>query len=479
MASELNGRFASGLRWLAAGRLSAQVVTWVGTIFVMRLLAPADYGLAALCAAVVSAVSMVADFGLGDGLIQAHSLQRDQLRSVFGMSVLFGLAGTVLVSSAAPLLGSFFRSPELVLLIQVSSLQLLLAPLTTVPDAFLKRDMDFRRASIVELVAGVSASAATVALAWHGAGVWSLVLGPMAGTVLRIVLLNLLAPQRLWPSFRFGPARALIGFGSKIAMSRIASYVLTQSDVLIAGRSLSKTALGEYSVAMHLAMLPLTKVMSIVNQVAYPAIAELNRTGQDTRPVLLSGFRLFAYCLTPLLWGGAAVAPWLIPLVLGPSWGSAVVPMQIICVALPLRMVTVLMSTAIQGLGRAGLALSNTLTGAALMPLFFLVGVQFGSVGLAAAWLVGLPVLIVLNLRRSRDVLRIGVREALGALVRPALCSAGMATVVVLTGKVLGDFAHTVQGLVLLVLVGSAVYAASLWLGDRGSVRALIALARP
>jgi O-antigen/teichoic acid export membrane protein len=479
MASLLNGRFASGLRWMAAGRLSAQLVSWVGTIFVMRLLTPADYGLAAICAAIVSAVSMVAEFGLGAGLVQARTLARDQVRSVFGASLLFSLVAVLLVVGAAPVLGWFFRAPEVVLLVQVSSLQLLLSPLATIPEAFLKREMAFRGASIIELVAGVAASAGTVALAWYGFGVWALVLGPLMGVFLRVLLLNVLAPQRLWPSFRFAPARGLIDFGFKVALSRIAGYVFAQSDVLIAARVLDKSALGVYSVAMHLAMLPVTKIMGIVNHVAYPAIAELSRNGHDVRPYLLRGLRLFAYALVPLLWGLAAVAPWLIPVVLGPSWVTAVLPLQIVCVALPLRLISVLMSTAIQGLGHAGIDLANTVTGMVLLPLCFLVGVQFGVVGLAGAWLVGLPVLIVLNLRRASAVLQIGVRETLQAIAPPALCSAAMAALVVVSGEVLGLAAATAPGVLALVLVGALAYACILWFGDRSSARELLALLRP
>ena len=475
--ADLQARFASGLRWMATGRLLAQLLSWVGTIFVMRMLAPADYGLAALCTAIIGAMAMVAELGLGAGLIQAPTLSREQVRSVFGASLLFGLAGAVLVVTLAPVLGWFFRAPEVVPLIQVSALQLLLGPLALIPEAALRREMAFRGASIIELAAGLLASAATVWLAWKGAGVWALIWGPLAGIVLRVLLFNLLAPQRLWPTLRMGPARGLIGFGFKLALSRITGYMLSQSDVLIAGRVLDKTALGEYSVAMHLAMLPVTKVMGIVNQVTYPAIAELNRSGVEVRPHLLVGLRLMSHALIPLLWGLGAIAPWLIPLLLGPAWTQAVLPMQIVCLALPLRVVSTLMATAVQGLGHAAVDLANTATGV-LLPLCFLIGVQFGAPGLAAAWLVGLPMLVGLNLHRSRSVLRLGIRATLRAMAPAGLCSASMAGVVIGGGKILGDTASTAPGMAALILLGTTSYAALFWWGDRKSAQALIALMR-
>lgn len=470
--------FASGLRWVAAGRLSAQLISWIGTIYVMRTLAPQDYGLAAICSSIVVIVTIIAEFGMGASVIQAKQLEDQQIRSVFGASLLFSFSCAALLALAAPLLSWFFRAPEAVNLIRASSLHLVLAPLCAIPEAMLRRNLRFRGISLIELVSAISASVATVAMAWLGVGVWALIAGPLVGAAVRVLVINLLAPQRLMPSLKLKPAAAMLDFGFKVALARLASTIFSQSDVLIAGRFLTKGALGEYSVAMTLAMLPLSKAMGILNQVTVPTIAQMNRESRSTLPVLLEGLRLFSYVLVPLLWGMAAVAPWLISTLIGPNWERAVLPMQIVCIALPLRLVGTLLSSVVQGMGHAGLELRNTITGAVLLPLCFLIGSPFGAVGLATSWLIGLPLLVAANLSRAKGVLGISVAAAVRAMSLPVLLSAVMGTCTLALGHLLaGPLALTNWAILgILIPTGACIYLGLLWALDRASARRLLTL---
>ena len=472
-------KFLLGLRWTAAGRFGSQLIAWTGTIFVMRTLAPQDYGLAAICTAVLSIISMAAEFGIGAGIVQAEKLGNAQMRSIFGASILFSFSGALIVIGLSPALAWYFKAPEATILIQVSAIQLLLAPLAALSDAHLRRELRFKGSSIIDFIVVLATTVGTVILAWRGSGVWALIIGPLFGAFTRVVLLNSLVPLRIWPSFDLRPARGLIGFGFKVALSRIASYVFGQSDVLIAGRVLSKASLGEYSVAMHLAMLPVSKAMGVINQVVYPVIAQLNREQTSMQPLLLNGMRLVGYVVIPVLWGLAALSPWLIPALLGPNWGNAVLPLQIVAVALPLRLLSVLLSSVVQGMGHAGLDLRNSITGVILLPCCFIVGVQFGAPGLALSWLIGLPLLVALNLYRSQAVLGIGIADALRALAKPAFFSAMMVVAVLATGQWSGRIGLTNwPTIALMIAVATLAYLGLLFGLDRGSARQLLKLVR-
>jgi O-antigen/teichoic acid export membrane protein len=79
----------------------------------------------------------------------------------------------------------------------------------------------------------------------------------------------------VWPVFRLGGVRRHVTYGGALATSRLAWQVINQSDVLIAGRFLTPCAVGLYSVSLHLATLPMQRVMTIVNQMVFPAVARL------------------------------------------------------------------------------------------------------------------------------------------------------------------------------------------------------------
>lgn len=443
----------------------------------MRLLSPADYGLVAISTAVLTLVTMVAELGFGAAIVQAHSPTEAEVRSVFGASIAFSAMCAIALAAIAPWLGEIYSAPQVAPLIQAASLTLVLTSVATVPDAFLRREMSFVRLSVIELAAGLLATVTTVMLALAGYGVWSLVLGPLAAAAMRTVLVYLSWRKRLWPSLNVAQARRMLDFGLKVAVSRAASFVFGQADVVIGARLLTKSELGTYSIAMHLALMPMTKLMSVLNTVAFPAIAEIARSDEaPLTPALQKGLRLVGHVVIPMLWGLGSLSPWLVPVLLGDSWAGAVAPLQLVCIALPLRLVSVLLSTAMQALGEAGVDLRNTLTGIAILPLCFLAGGQFGAVGLAAAWLAGLPTLMLLNLRRASVHLGFGVGGVARALAPPVVISLAMAAAIHLAAHVLDARAGTIVGVGVLALVGAGTYLASLWLFDKESARSLLVL---
>jgi O-antigen/teichoic acid export membrane protein len=228
-----------------------------------------------------------------------------------------------------------------------------------------------------------------------------------------------------------------------------------------------------------LAMLPLSRVMGIITQVAFPAISQLHRDKRDIRPELLNGLRLTAYVVIPALWGIASIAPWFVRVALGSHWSSAALPLQIVCAVLPLRLIGTLTATAVQGVGRPDIDLKNSLTGVVVLPPCFLVGGMFGTTGLACGWLVGLPVLMAINISRAQPVLGISIFDALKEIARPAACSAVMFVAVRVVAAALGEAANTAWGLGLMILVGAGAYAACVWMIDRAALVVIWGVLRP
>ena len=183
-------QFISSLRWLATARLIGQAISWLVTIWVMRLLVPEDYALVAISTAVLTLASLVAELGFGSAIVQAKSISRDAIRSLFGAAIAFSLLSATLLASVAPLLADFYSAPETAPMMQVAALTLVFGALATVPDAQLRREMAFPRISMIELAAGVLAAAFTLAFALSGAGPWSLIGGPVLGAATRAILLH-------------------------------------------------------------------------------------------------------------------------------------------------------------------------------------------------------------------------------------------------------------------------------------------------
>jgi O-antigen/teichoic acid export membrane protein len=329
--------------------------------------------------------------------------------------------------------------------------------------------MKFKFVAGIDLASTVTGSVITLVLAWLGGGVWSLIGGSLAGGVLRTALYVTLGTY-VRPSPTWRGIGKHVRFGGAVTATRALWQLTYQADMLVAGRFLLPQAVGLYSVSMHLATLPMTKAMGIVNQVAFPAMARLQGELPRMRQRLLSSLRLLAFAAIPALWGISAAAPEFIDVILGDRWHGAIVPLQIVSFIAPLRMLSAVLATALAALGRADLELRNTIVSAIVLPIAFLIGVQHGLNGLAMSWLVAIPVTFAINFPLTWRTVGIELRQLLFAMRAPLLAGVVMYACVYCARLPLAGFDELTR-LPVLIAAGGLGYLGALFLLDRTIVR--------
>lgn len=460
-----------GLKWTAGAKFGGQLITWGITIFVMRLLAPADYGLMAMASVFIVLLAMFVDMGLGAALVQVAEINTENMRKAFGILLLTNGMLWAGLSLAAPLIASFYGEPRLTLVLRVLALQYLLTPFYTLPDVLLQRRLEFRQRSLIELGSAVIGSLATLVLALNHYGVWALVLGNLAGTVWRTLAVNGVEPFRHLPLLAWRDMRALLSFGGNVTASRLLWFCYTQADTVIVGRVLGGQVLGLYSVAMHLASLPVQRVSAILNQVAFPAFARYQHDKALIGRQLEKAFGLMSLVAFPLLWGLASTASELVPLVLGQGWQDAVLPLQILSLVMPFRTLLAFLPAITDAMGRPEAGMHNGLLGCLIMPPAYYIGCHWGIAGVAGAWGLVFPLVLLVNMRRMLHVIGLRLRDVLRQLARPVLCAAGMAAMVRIGSALLAGRLAPGWVLALEIVIGVLAYGLLTLAINRGAVR--------
>lgn len=452
-------RAAIALKWAGLAKLVGQIISWTSTLVVIRLLDPEAYGLMALVSVVISVLGSVAELGIGAAIVQARDIDRNDLAKISGLITAVNIGLFSLLALAAPLIARAYQTPALTPLIQVAALQLPIVTTATIQLAMAQRELDFRWLAMVELAAIVAAAAVTLLLAWQGFGVWALVLGSIANAAARA----LIALQRgfIWPSFRLTGVGRFLSLGGIVTIGRIMWQVINQSDVLIGARRLGAGSIGVYSVSLELATLPLSKIMSILNQVALPAVARLQDQPERLKQRMLDAIRILTVVSIPALWGVAAVAPEAVQVVLGEKWSATVLPIQLIAIVAPLRMIAATFATASIGMGRAGLDFINNLHSAIVMPAAFFIGTLWGVNGLAAAWLFAVPLLFVLNVPRMARAVSIRLTDIVLAIRGPVTAGVFMLLAVTIARSGLAPLPGIAK-LLVLIGVGAITYLGTL-----------------
>jgi O-antigen/teichoic acid export membrane protein len=366
--------------------------------------------------------------------------------------------GLVIAFAAAPLVASLFSEPRLVIVARVLGLNFVFAALIALPQAEAIRRLDFETKSKVDVAATMVGTVASLGLALAGVGVWALVFGTLAQQLFKAVMYQFIFPLRAWPAFSFGAIRPMMHFGIRLSLDRVIFFLQGNMAALVAGKVLGKEALGLYTVALTFAAAPLQRVLPVLTQVSFSAFARIQTDADRVRRNVLRALRFASLLSFPALLGLAAVAPVAVPVVLGPKWIASTILVQIICLAVPLRILLTLVSPALLGTGHAGANLANVSTTLILTTAALLFGVQFGVVGLAWSGTVVFPLVFLLNMRRSSRTLGIPAAQLVRSIV-PFLSSAVVMSVAVAgLSLLLAPPVRGVPKLVILMISGTVVY---------------------
>lgn len=471
-------KVASAFRWQASAQALGQVITWLSTLVVIRLLSSEDYGLLAMAGVLTNFFFLVADMGVGAASVQAKDLSDNDLDSLGGLAIVTNVGGFALALPAAPLLANYFREPALVDIVVAQAVAFLFMSLYVLPQSQLIRSMNFRQKAQVDSLGMVASAGAAIAGALLGFGVWALVSANLTLHLVRTIGYRRAANLRIRPRFTGVNARRFLAFGLALTLDRLLFFAFSQSDVILGGRILGSELLGVYTVAMSIAVIPLDKIIPVINQVAFAAYSRIQADTDRVRRSLRQTVRVVSFGAFPVFLGLAAVAPDFVPVVLGDKWSDIILPMQLLSLMLPLKAVASVLPPALYGTGQPFVSVVNLLISLVILVVALLVGAPYGIIGMCLAWVVSYPLIFVVTTARTARAVGSTLQELLGECAFPLAASLVMAGATVGTGILLAALPYPTLRLLAEVLVGIAVYLALVALFNRAVFNEALALAR-
>ncbi len=454
----LGGTVVRGLVWLGGVRWAAQLFTWASTLFIARLLAPEDYGLVALATVLTGFLEVVTDLGLGSALVQTRNPTKRDIEATMGATCLLGLAAAILLALSAPLWADIQNDPRIVPIVRTLAFGVLLTTAANVPYSMLHRRLAFGLVARAQFVRGLVTAGVTLGGAFVLQSHWALVVGYLVGKGAFTVMLMWAEPTRPrlpGPDTQVGK---LLRFGGVLTADRILNYARGNIDVALVGALLGTRMVGLYVMATALARLPLEKLGSAFEPVAYPTFARL----RDDKPALrryFLGLSLGTMAIAlPACFGLIVTADLLVPTVLGSQWTAVVRPLQIAAIVTPLAFHLGLVSALFNALGRVDLNLRITTMTSVLTVGGVFVGVRFGIVGVAAASGIAFTLVWVYAEVLALRLLQLDAAEGTRTLLPAISASIAMAVSVYLLSIALpGDWPAVVR-LTLECVVGAAAF---------------------
>ena len=410
--------------------------SWVNRLMLVGVLAvlaerltPRQFGMLSVAGLCRNVVSILATYGLADALVYQQARIRDAARTAFLIMTMLGLLLGGAVALAAPSVASFFHIPEAGSFIRGYAVVVAIGAMSPIPLAMLTRDLAFKRRFLPEAAGGVLGGLVTIGMALGGAGIWSVLVGDIVREFVVVVLAIAVLPQRFGFGWERDVAAGLWAYGKYSLASELFEFGLQNVDYALIGRLLGPVALGYYTLAFRVAILPFLLVTSVLAGVSFPLYARLLRDLGRVREVFQSVLEL-GLDLVFLLGGGLVVlAPGV--QVLGGQWAPAVATTRVLGLYVCLRSVAHFITPLLAGTGhpRADARLRSVWF-AILATLI----VVFASTGIAAVGVVQAVVagmLAAAYLRTARRLVGVDVGAVLRAVSRRA-AAAGLAGAAVL-----------------------------------------------
>jgi O-antigen/teichoic acid export membrane protein len=374
-----------GVRWTVLSYASSKALTVGTTIVLARLLVPADFGLIALATVAVGLISLVNDLGMWGALVLRRDFDDRAQGTVLSIMLGSRVVLTVLLVAFAQLADEFFREPRLDGVLSVLSVTVLIGSVTWFYDAILQRELEFARRFASQLADGLVYAAATLSLAAVGAGIWSLVVGQIAGLLAHTAMVVWLAPYRVRPAFDRGAAREAVSTGRGFVVQGGVAFISQNADYVAVGRVLGAGPLGLYSMAYRLGRLPTQAIADPAVQVSFPGFARMRHRGEEIAASFLSILRLVAVLAVPLgVLMSAAAEPFTRTL-FDDNWVGMIGPLAVFGIWAAVRPVQTTLAWLINSVGDAwlmgGIAVSFV---ALLVPALFLAAEIWGIT--AVAW---------------------------------------------------------------------------------------------
>ncbi len=299
-----------------ASRLASPLIY----LILARLLTPADFGVVATAMIALNFSQMFWDAGLGRTLVQTEEAQENAANVVFWVNAVMGLALYAILFLVAPQIADFFHSPASMPVLRVLGLQVVISSLSAVPNSLLAREMNFRRLFWIKLATAFIPAGFSIPLAYWGYGVWALVAGYLASSLLNCGLLWWTSPWR--PSWQFDAplARRLSRFGIWIVGENLAAWFFGWGDNLFVGRFIGVDALGVYSVAWNITTMIFGLALNPIFPVLYPTFSRLQGDLESMKSAFHKVNRIVISLALPLGTGLLLVGPLLASVLFGDQW---------------------------------------------------------------------------------------------------------------------------------------------------------------
>ena len=407
--------------------MGAQAVTIItklaATVVLARLLPAEDFGIIAMILAITGFIALFRDMGLSAASIYRNDLSHAQINGLFWLNAGTGLILTGIVAAAAPVVAWFYERPELTQVTLALSSTFVVSSLGAQHAALMQRDLKFKPKALADVAGAIINFLAAAILALMGYRYWSLAWGIILGALTTTLLYFLFSSFRPSLPRKVEGLRQVIGFGANVTLYECINYVHRNMDNVLIGKVWGASSLGLYSRAYQIMMLPINSLRTPLNSVAFPVLSKLRDDPPSYKQYYCRITAILGFVSIPLMAFLTANASTVVTVALGARWGEVSPIFSWLGLAGLVQPVASLSGIVLLSTGRTRIYILWGLLNTLVTTTGFAVGVQWGAVGVAAAYAISNYLVLYPSLLLAFRGTTIRPKNFFGAVLRPAVAS--------------------------------------------------------
>ncbi|MEK4201681.1 MOP flippase family protein [Cytobacillus sp. FSL K6-0265] len=457
----LRQKALSGAKWTTTSTGINMILQFIQLALIARILGPSALGLMGMVMIVIGFSQAFADMGISNAIIHRQSITKKQLSSLYWLNIFAGLVIFILLIIISPFVASFYQEPKIQELIYWAAAIFLITPFGQQFQILLQKELKFNYLAKIEVISTLVGTITTITFAYLGYGVITIVWGQLANATIKVVLLVAFVGRDWKPQIHFNKSdlEGFLSFGLYQMGERTLNYFNKNLDYIVIGKFLGPEALGYYTLAYNLIILPVSKINPIITRVAFPIFSKVQDQNSKLRKGYLQILNILSFVNFPIFIGLASTSLLFVPTIFGEEWSNSILLIQILAGVGLLRSTGNPAGSLLLSKGRADLGFKWNLLLMFTQVPGILLGLFYGGVvGVAIAYLFLEIIYCILNYRIIiRGLIGPCLVEYIGSMWSALWISIVMG-VIVFTSSAFFQFESSMTNLIVQIIIGLLIY---------------------
>lgn len=396
----------SNFIWRFAERCGAQLVTFIVSIVLARILTPSDYGTIALVTVFTTILQVFIDSGLSTALIQKKDADDLDFSSVFYFNFVICIILYLIMFVSAPFIADFYKDSSLVSIVRVISLTLIISGVKGVQQSYVSRHMLFKRFFFSTLGGTIFSAILGIIMAYAGFGVWAIVFQQLSNNAIDTLILWITVKWRPIKKFSWSRLKNLLSFGWKMLASSLLDTVYNNLRNMIIGKLYTSADLAFYNQGDKFPKLIVTNINTSIDSVLLPTMSNEQDNHVRVKDMTRRAIKISTYIMAPLMIGLAFCAKPIVQIVLTDKWLPCVPYLQIFCISYLFWPIHTANLNAIKAMGRSDLFLKLEVIKKFMGMILLLITMNISVMAMAYSLLISGLISQVINSWPNRYLLK-------------------------------------------------------------------------